>query len=368
MSLLSAIGMVVGTVLLVVGAEILVRGATRLAVVFGVSTLMIGLTVVAMGTGAPEIAVSINAAVTGAGEVAIGNAVGSNTFNVLVVLGVAALFGRIQAHRRLVRVDLPVLVVVTLIVWWMAADGQLTLIEGVALALGIVAYTYASYRIARRERSDAAPDDPAPDDDLAAEVEAARQGGKVLPVLMVLGGLVAIVIGAELLVNGATQLAAAIGVSDLVIGLTVVAAGTSLPELATCVVAVRKGVGDLAVGNVIGSNIFNLLAVLGTAAVASVGIGVPAETIRTDLPVSLLAVVVIVPMLALAGAVERWHGAALVAGYVGYLAYIALDAIDDPATSTVRISMMGGLAVASCAVAAIAMINRRRAASGVPTS
>jgi cation:H+ antiporter len=264
-------GLAAGMAILVVGAEALVRGASRIAAAAGVSSLVIGLTVVAFGTSAPELAVSVGSALSGTGGVAVGNAVGSNIFNVLAILGFAALFGGLVVHQRIVRLDVPLLIVLTGLVWWFAADGRIAVWEGALLLVGIVAYTAFSYVVGRRETPAIVEEY---DEAFGEPPEVARKGVPAA-VGLVLVGLAALVGGAQLLVDGATTLAESLGVSDLVIGLTVVAAGTSLPELATSVVAARKGERDIAVGNIVGSNIFNLLAVLGAAAIAGGGLEVP---------------------------------------------------------------------------------------------
>ena len=350
MSWLAVVMVVGGMAVLVAGASALVLGAARLAAAAGISSLVIGLTVVAFGTSAPELAVSVQAALTGAGEVAIGNAVGSNIFNTLAILGVSALFGGLVVHQRLVRVDVPIVLVVTAVTWWMTANGHLGRGEGALLAAGVVAYTLFAYLLGRREPKE-----------VVAEYDEAFGAGAPPPrrwlgaVGLVIGGLVALVAGAQLLVNGATELASTLGVSDLIIGLTVVAAGTSLPELATSVVATRRGERDIAVGNIVGSNLFNLLAVLGLSALAGGGLPVPDATIATDVPVLLLATLVALPALALGLSVTRWEGAVLLAGYVGYIAYLVLDGLGSAAAPEARVWLLGAFAAAAVLVTGIGL-------------
>lgn len=357
MSLLTLAAVPAGVVVLVVGAGALVRGASRLAAAAGVSPLVIGLTVVAFGTSAPELAVSVHAAMTGTGGVAIGNAVGSNIFNVLAILGVSALFGGLVVHQRLVRVDVPLLLVVTLVVWWMAADGGLGAAEGAILLAGIVGYTVFSYLLGRREQPDVVAEYQQAFGDNAAPARRGWPGAAGLVVI----GLVGLVAGAQLLLAGATQLAAALGVSDLVIGLTVVAAGTSLPELATSVVATRRKERDIAVGNIVGSNLFNLLAVLGASALAADGIPVPDAAVATDLPVSLAVTLIALPALALGLTVARWEGALLLSGYVTYVAYLLYDATADPPAAGARIGLLTGLLVLAVAITVVGVALQRRA-------
>ena len=354
--MLALLSILSGMAILVFGAEALVRGASRLAAAAGVSSLVIGLTVVAYGTSAPEMAVSVGAAITGSGEVAVGNAVGSNIFNILAILGVSALFGGLVVHQRLVRVDVPILIVVTLLTWWAASDGLLSVLEGVLLFLGIVGYSVLAYVLGRREP----PEVVAEYDEAFGEDEAPPRGWRGA-VGLVLGGLVALVLGSQLLVAGAIDLAEALGVSELIIGLTVVAAGTSLPELATSVVATRRGERDIAVGNIVGSNFFNLLAVLGASAVAGGGLAVPGATISTDLPVSLLVTLVALPALALGLYVARWEGVVLLVAYMAYVGFLILDGTGSPSAGTTRIWLLVGLGATALALLVVGVVQGRRA-------
>lgn len=360
MSPLAVAAVLGGMAVLVVGAEALVRGASRLAAAAGVSSLVIGLTVVAYGTSAPELAVSVRDALAGGGEVAVGNAVGSNVFNVLAILGLSAIFGGLVVHRRLVRVDVPLLLAATAGVWWLAADGTIGTAEGAALVAGMLAYSFLSYRLGRREPAAVTQEYEeafGTDDSQAARGWWAAAG-------LVGAGLVGLVAGAQLLVSGATSIAEHLGVSQLIIGLTVVAAGTSLPELATSVVATRRGERDIAVGNIIGSNLFNLLAVLGGAALVGGGIDVPIDAITTDLPVTLLVTLIALPALALGLSVARWEGVLLLAAYLGYLGYLILHATGSPAAAAGRLWLLATLALLAVAVTLIGVAIERRNGAG----
>ncbi len=347
---------VVGMIILVAGAEGLVRGASRIAAAVGVSPLVIGLTVVAFGTSAPELAVSVGSALSGAGGVAVGNAIGSNIFNVLAVLGLAAVFGGLVVDQRIVRLDVPLMIAATVVVWGMAADGRLSLLDGVVLLVGIVVYTVFSYIVGRRDTAAVeaeyeeafGPEDPAP--------------GVPRSVLVLVAGLAGLVLGARLLVDGATTLAASMGVSDLVIGLTVVAVGTSLPELATSVVAARRGERDIAVGNVVGSNMFNLLAVLGAAAVASGGLQVPDAALASDLPIAALVSVVALPALAVGLRVAPWEGVLLLLGYVGYTVVVVVDGSSGGAAGPLRLALIAWLVVLAALSIGAGVVDRRRSA------
>jgi cation:H+ antiporter len=311
---------VAGLVLLVVGAESLVRGASRLAAAVGLSPLVIGLTVVAFGTSAPEMAVSVGGALSGQGDLAVGNVVGSNIFNVLFILGAAAAIAPLVVSMQLLRFDVPVMIGVSVATLLVAADGVVGRIEGVLLVVGLAVYTALLIRLSRRERA-------AIQDEFAAEYASAAQsaGQLVLQVALVAGGLGLLVLGAGWLVSAAVQMATAFGLSELVIGLTIVAAGTSLPEVATSLIATVRGERDIAVGNVVGSNIFNLLGVLGlSAAVAPDGLRVTPAALGFDVPVMIAVAVACLPIFFTGRLIARWEGWLFLAYYVAYTAYLIM--------------------------------------------
>lgn len=354
--MLSVAAVAGGLVLLVLGAEGLVRGATRVAVAVGISPLIVGLTVVAFGTSAPELAVSVHGALTGAGEVAIGNAVGSNVFNVLVVLGTSALFGRLLVHRRVVRIEVPLLVLVTGVVWALSADGAISRLEGGLLVAGLVGYTGVSAVLSRNEPASVVAEYAG-----AFGEEPARAARTSLrAVAMVVAGLVGLVAGSRLLVEGASDLAASVGMPDVVVGLTVVAGGTSLPELVTSVVAVRRGELDIAVGNVVGSNLFNLLGVLGGAALVGGALPVPASVTAGDLPVALVTTLIALPILATGLVVARWEGGLLLAGYGGYLAVLLLVGVGSAVAATAQVVLLAALAAVALVLSVAGVATRRR--------
>ncbi|RMG00166.1 MAG: sodium:calcium antiporter, partial [Planctomycetota bacterium] len=264
--------LIVGVPLLILGADLLVRGASGLALAAKVSALVVGLTVVAFGTSAPEIAISVDAAARGYGSVALGNAVGSNIFNVLFVLGLSALAAPLAISGQVLRRDTPLMIAASIGVYLMALNGVLSRIDGVILVGGLIAYVTYSLVDGRRVGKIQQQDMP---------VKNVPQGvrGIAICIGLLLLGLVLLVIGARMLVNGAVELALKLGVSELVVSLTVVAAGTSLPEAATSVMAAIRKERDIAVGNIVGSNLWNILAVLGIGAVvAPNGIQVPHES------------------------------------------------------------------------------------------
>ncbi|MCE8021610.1 calcium/sodium antiporter [Halomonas sp. MCCC 1A11036] len=307
-----------GLVLLILGAEGLVQGASRLAARLGLSPLIIGLTVVAFGTSAPELVVSLKAAFSGQAGIAMGNVVGSNIFNVLFILGVSALIVPLAVAQQLIRLDIPLMIVLSLVVLAMALDGSIGRLDGGLLVLGLVAYTGFLLRQGRRQ---APANEPAVDNREASP----RPGWQ--DALYVIGGLAMLVAGSRLFVDSAVVMAAWFGVSDQVVGLTVVAAGTSLPEVVTSIVAALRGQRDIAVGNVVGSNIFNLLGVLGlTGLIAPAGIAVTEAMLSLDLPVMVAVAVACLPICFTARAIDRWEGAVLLGYYLAYTAYLILAA------------------------------------------
>ncbi|GAB4457016.1 MAG: calcium/sodium antiporter [Anaerolineae bacterium] len=307
--------------LLVVGAEVLVRGASRLAVAMGISPLVVGLTVVAYGTSSPEMAVSVQSALAGQADIALGNVIGSNIFNVLFILGLSALITPLVVSLQLVRRDVPIMIGVSLLLWLMALNGGVERWEGGLLFGGVVAYTVWSVWQSRRESKQV----------VAEEFGEAQPERGALPLLKNLAfigaGLGLLVLGSNWLVSSAVSLAEAWGVSQLVIGLTIVAAGTSLPEVATSVVASLRGERDIAVGNVVGSNIFNILSVLGLAAVVSPnGVAVSSAALAFDMPVMVLVALACLPIFFTGGVIARWEGGLFLAFYVGYTLYLVLAA------------------------------------------
>jgi cation:H+ antiporter len=264
-----------GLIALIVGAELLVRGASKLALSFGISPLVVGLTVVAFGTSAPELAVSVQSAWSGQVDIALGNVVGSNIFNVLFILGLSALIAPLLVHRQLIRQEVPMMVALSLLLWLLASDGGISRGDGLLLVSLLLAYTFLVIRQSRRESLAGAP--------LASELPPPVDGHAwdahwLAQLLLVAAGMTLLVLGSNWLVEAAVTLARRLGMSEVVVGLTIVAAGTSLPEVATSIMAAVRGQRDIAVGNVVGSNIFNILAVLGiSASIAPGDLLVPAS-------------------------------------------------------------------------------------------
>lgn len=308
---------VAGLVLLYFGAEWLVRGSSELAIRFGISPLVVGLTVVAFGTSAPELVVSVKANLDGSGGMAIGNVVGSNICNIALVLGVGAVIFPLGIQRQVVRREMPVLLGSTLVFLLMIKDGVISRLEGGALFVGVLIYVIASLVQARKE-------DPNVSEDLDPEViKAAKAGGLgrvSLNIFLIVIGALLLVLGADRMVVGGESIARFYGVPDAIIGLTLFAFGTSLPELATSVVAAMKKEGDIIVGNAVGSCIFNLLAVVGLAGVVSPLKGEGVTVIH--LAVMLALTVILMPMMLHRMKLDRWEGALLVTGYLGFTAWL----------------------------------------------
>jgi cation:H+ antiporter len=309
---------VLGLILLIGGAEALVRGSTGLASQMGVPSLIIGLTVVAFGTGSPELAVGVRAASLGQVDLAVGNVVGSNIFNVLFILGLSAIIRPISVHDQLVRIDVPIMILASGLLFFLSLDGRIGWIDGIVLLTAMVSYTTLLIHLGRRQRA-AQP---------ASAIDAGRSGGRqawTRNVMLVLGGLVLLIVGSNWLVRGAVEIAGALGVSELVIGLTVVAAGTSLPEVATSIVAGLRGERDIAVGNVVGSNIYNICAVLGVSSVVSPhGLAVASAAIRFDIPVMFVVAISCLPIFFAYGKIMRWEGALFFGYWCAYTAYVIL--------------------------------------------
>lgn len=340
MSAMTFVYLIAGLVLLVAGAEVLVRGAAKLAAQFGIPPLIIGLTVVAFGTSAPETAVSVQAALNGSGDIAIGNVLGSNIANVLLILGVTSLVAPLIVSRQLIRLDVPIMIGASLVTYALAWDGSLSRLDGALLFSAVIAYT--AFLIISSRRATAAA---TADDEFAKEFgldETPKPYASLINAGLVVAGLVLLVTGSNFLVEGAVSLARALGLSELVIGLTVIAIGTSLPELATSILAAIRGERDIAVGNIVGSNIFNLLCVLGLASLVSPdAIGVAANALAFDFPVMIAVALACLPIFFTGYAINRWEGLLFVAYYVAYTVYLVLVSTGRPLAEVFGDAMIG---------------------------
>ena len=327
-----------GAVTLVAGAELLVRGASHLATAAGVSPLVVGLTVVAFGTSAPELAVTTGAAVTGQAGVALGNVLGSNIFNVLFILGLSAVIAPLVVSHRLVRIDVPVMIGASVLALGLAVDGRIGRRDGVVLLAGFIVYT--TWLFVRRKSGADAVRPAAPPGPRDAPDPGGRRP-RVRDLASISGGLLLLVVGARWLVSAAVDAAASLGVSELVVGLTIVAAGTSLPEVATSVLASIRGQRDIAVGNVVGSNLFNLLAVLGLGSlVAPAGIPVSEAAVTFDFPIMIAVAVATLPILFTGYLISRWEGLLFLGYYGAYTAYLVLHTSRHQAADELRAAML----------------------------
>ena len=359
--------LILGLVLLTVGGEFLIRGASRLAVAVGISPLVIGLTVVAYGTSMPELAVSAVAGLRGASDIAVANVVGSNIFNVLFILGACALILPLTVSTQLVRRDVPLMIGATAVVTLMVQDGHLMRLEGLLLVLSAVAYTVFSIWSSRKEH-EAVYDEYAAE--AAAPTETARSGAAQLAgqIGLILIGLVLLVLGSRWLVDGAVSIARAMGISEAVIGLTIIAAGTSLPEVATSIMATIRGQRDIAIGNVVGSNLFNLLAILGVAGLITPGgLVISPAMVRFDVPIMLGVAAICLPVFYSGLRISRLEGVTLFVGYLAYLVALVFTATGrDPEHSIKKLILYGGVLVFSlCLSVAVRSwhLNRTRPAT-----
>jgi cation:H+ antiporter len=328
------------------------------------SPLLVGLTVVAFATSAPELAVALNATLTGNPGLAVGNVVGSNIANVLLVLGLSAAILPVLVASSVLRSDIPVVVVLSGLVLAMCLDLRVSRAEGLLLVMVLVAYVLGTVLAARREASHRSGHEPE-----GAGAPAAPQSPGSVPrdSALVALGVALLVVGANWLVDGASQVARSFGVTDLVIGLTVVAVGTSLPELATSLVAALRGERDMAVGNVVGSCVANLGGVLGLSAlVAADGIPIEAAALRFDLPFMTATAIALLPVAFTGMVIARWEGVVFVAYYVAYIGYLVLTATSHPALpafSDAMLTFVMPLTVLTLAVLLVQEAHRRRAES-----
>lgn len=323
----------VGFVLLVLGAELMVKGAAELATRFGIPPIIIGLTVVAFGTSAPELAVAVQSALAGQPDIALGNVVGSNILNILLVLGLAAMITPLIVDSRLIRKEIPILIAVSLILFGFAFNGTISLIEGSVLFAGSIVYTLYAIFSTKRELAENGPSDSG--EDIPEERHVA------LSCLLVFLGLAMLVLGADFLVKSAVVIAQWLGVSELLIGLTVISIGTSLPEIATTVAAAMRGLRDMAVGNVVGSCLFNILVVTGAAAIfAPAGLAVDKALIHFDLPVMIATTVACLPIFATGHLIARWEGLLFFSFYIAYTTYLILASHSQESVEVMHAAML----------------------------
>jgi cation:H+ antiporter len=307
---LNIIFLIAGLITLTAGAEALVRGSASLAIRVGIAPLIIGLTIVAFGTSAPELVVSLVASFKNQGDIAVGNVIGSNIFNIGIILGLTAIICPVGVSLQVIRQDGPIMIAVSALSLASISTGFISRLWGVTFVTALFAYTGYTILMAKRVAS--------------SEIEQQFENGvpgrtKALyqDLIFILGGLIFLVVGSRLLVESATDIARLIGISEAVIGLTIIAAGTSMPELATSVVAAMRHQPDIAVGNVVGSNIFNILGILGIASIVKplTAIGITSF----DLWVMIAFAVGLLPLLYTQLRLQRWEGILLLSGYIVYI-------------------------------------------------
>lgn len=329
-----------GLVALVAGAELLVRGASKLALSFGISPLVVGLTIVAFGTSAPEVAVSLGAVLDGQTDIALGNVVGSNIFNVLFILGMSALVTPLVVNVQLIRQEVPIMMGVSLLLLLLTLDRSIGIFDSVMLLGLLVTYTVFLVVQSRKQTQ-------AAQDEYSAEFKPAPSGGwdstLWAQLLLIAAGLGLLVLGSDWLVQASVVFAKALGVSDVVIGLTIVAAGTSMPELATSVMAAFKGERDIAVGNVVGSNTFNILGCLGLSGLfsGSLGLAVPDAILNFDMWVMLAVALACIPVFMTGREIARWEGLVFVGYYVAYIVYLIMASQQHAALPAYSSAMLG---------------------------
>jgi cation:H+ antiporter len=358
-----ALFFVLGLAALVVGAEALVRGAAKIALSFGISPLVVGLTIVAVGTSSPEIAVSVGAVLGGTTDIAVGNVVGSNIFNVLLILGLSAVITPLVVHSQIIRQEVPIMIGASLLLAVMVLDGSLGLWESWLLLVLLIGYVV--FLVLQSRAETAAIRD--------AYAEGMRRSGEwdshwAVQVLLILAGLGLLVLGSEWLVGAAVAFARALGVSDLVIGLTIIAAGTSMPEAATSIMAAVRGERDIAVGNVVGSSTFNILGCLGVSGVVSgSGLDIPPAVLNFDLWVMVAVALACLPVFMLGRKIGRRRGLMFLGFYVAYVTYLILgaqqhDALDE--FSAVMISFVLPITIVTLVAMVIRDQKKRDAARG----
>ena len=349
---------IAGFVLLILGTELLVRGASRLAMVAGISPLVIGLTVVAYGTSSPELAVSLQSSYAGQADIAIGNVVGSNIANVLLILGISALIIPLVVAQQLIRLDVPLMIGLSVLILLMGLDGTIGRLDGFILFAGAIAYTIFVIRQSRKENK-------------AVQMEYEQQFGSsrvetrpkqiIINFGLIVAGLGLLVLGANWLVDGAIVTARLFGVSELIIGLTIVAIGTSLPEVATSVMASMRGERDIAVGNIIGSNIFNIVTVLGLSSlVTSAGINVSTAALHFDIPVMIAAAVVCLPIFFTGSLISRREGLLFLGYYMAYTLYLFLNATQHESLAAFGTIMLALVLPLTAVTLAISVIRARQ--------
>jgi len=331
---------VLGLVGLIVGAELFLKAVDHFGLKWGVSPLIMGLTVVAFATGAPELAISVKAALSGSADLVLGNIIGSNIANILLILGITAVISPLNITRRVVKIDVPIVIAASAAVYFMALDGGLSALDGVILLGGLLAYSFFTFSQIKKSTGD-------------GDVEEVFQYEKSIDELekgfyfyfknvgLLLVGLGLIVLGSNWMVDSAVTIALILGLSELVIGLTIVSIGTSLPEIATSLSAARKGKADIAVANVMGSNLYNMLLTLGLTLVIAPGVlAVSDDAIKLDLPFMVAVSITCIPIFIAGFNLTRMDGSLFLFYYTTYMTYLVLSALGSPSVAYIQSVMM----------------------------
>lgn len=325
MSITTIISFIGGLALLIIGAESLVKGASRIASALGISSLVIGLTVVAFGTSSPELAISLQSVFNNQPDIALGNAVGSNIFNVLFILGIASIITPLFVAQQLIKIDVPIMIFISFLLLIFGLNGVIGNFEGAVLSAGLIGYIIFLIRLSRKEKKEI-------EDEYKKEFEYKDQKKAkywVVNIGLVAAGLIMLVAGSNLLLDAAVSIARILGLSELVIGLTIIAAGTSLPEIFTSVIASVRGERDIAVGNIVGSNIFNILGIIGiTSFLSPNGIRVSPAALNVDIPVMIAVAVACLPVFFTGNTISRWEGILFLFYYIIYTVYLILKSTE----------------------------------------
>jgi cation:H+ antiporter len=333
---------IAGLVALIAGAELFLKAVDHFGLKWGVSPLIMGLTVVAFATGAPELAISLKAALNGSADLVLGNIIGSNIANILLILGITALIAPINITRRIVKVDVPVVIGASVLLYVLAMDGGLSALDGTFLLAGLLGYSYYTFlHIKKSREDDAEEEEPVFEYEQSPEDLAQGNWFYIKNVGLLLIGLALIVIGSDWMVDSAVEIALFLGLSELVIGLTIVSIGTSLPEVATSLSAARKGSADIAVANVLGSNLYNIFLTLGLTLVIAPGVlAVSADAIQLDLPFMVAVSIACIPIFVAGFNLTRLDGSLFLLYYSTYLTYLVLNAMSSPVAHTLEWIML----------------------------
>lgn len=319
---------IIGLVTLIGGAELFLKSVDKFGAAWSVSPVVMGLTVVAFATGAPELAISLQAAAEGRPDLVLGNILGSNVANILLILGIAGLVKPLKITKRIIRIDVPMVIAASVLLYVLAMDGSLTPLDGGIILFALLAYSLFMYSQIRKDRAANKKLDSQDLPEVGEPVTTLFYGKYIL---LLLAGLVLIVMGSRWMVDAAVQIAEILGISELIIGLTIVSIGTSLPEVATSLSSVRKGDSDTAVANVMGSNLYNILLTLGlTIVVAPGALDVSLEVINLDLPIMLIVAGACIPLFIPGSKLDRGEAGGFLFYYLSYMAYLTLMAIDHP--------------------------------------